>query len=107
VSQCALLQAKKRPGDGEETLESSEQNYVEVSKYSPPDISKYTSHEMEELLLSKVRPFQAQKHVDPPDPHVFGPLGSGSIIQRYGTGSRSGSFYLEAKLVRKTLSPTV
>jgi hypothetical protein len=49
-----LLQAKKRPGDGDDTLESSEQNYVDVSKYSPPDISKYTSHEMEELLLSKV-----------------------------------------------------
>ncbi len=58
VSQCALLQAKKRPGDGKETLESSEQNYVDVSKYSPPDINKYTSHEMEEMLLSKVRPFQ-------------------------------------------------
>jgi hypothetical protein len=26
---------------------------------------------------------------DPPDPHVFGPAGSGSISQRYG----SGSFY--------------
>jgi hypothetical protein len=24
---------------------------------------------------------------DPPDPHVFGPPGSGSIIQRYGSGS--------------------
>jgi hypothetical protein len=32
---------------------------------------------------------------DPPDPHVFGPPGSGSISQRYGSGSgyRSGSFY--------------
>jgi hypothetical protein len=29
---------------------------------------------------------------DPPDPHVFGPPGSGSISQRYGSGSRSGSF---------------
>jgi hypothetical protein len=24
---------------------------------------------------------------DPPDPHVFGPPGSGSISQRYGSGS--------------------
>jgi hypothetical protein len=24
---------------------------------------------------------------DPPDPHVFGPPGSGSICQRYGSGS--------------------
>jgi hypothetical protein len=28
---------------------------------------------------------------DPPDPHVFGPSGSGSISQRYGSGSGSGS----------------
>jgi hypothetical protein len=42
---------------------------------------------------------------DPPDPNVFGPpgSGSGSIIQRYG----SGSFYRKAKIVRKTLISTV
>jgi hypothetical protein len=41
---------------------------------------------------------------DPPDSHVFGPPGSvsGSISQRYG----SGSFYHQAKIVRKTLIPT-
>jgi hypothetical protein len=39
---------------------------------------------------------------DPPDPHVFGPPRSGSIGQRYG----SGSFYHHAKTVRKTLIPT-
>jgi hypothetical protein len=44
---------------------------------------------------------------DPPDPHVFGP--PGSTGQRYGSGSgsRSGSFYHQAKIVRKTLIPTV
>ncbi len=44
---------------------------------------------------------------DSPDLHVFGPprSGSGSISQRYGSGS--GSFYLQAKTVRKTLIPTV
>jgi hypothetical protein len=31
---------------------------------------------------------------DPPDPHVFGPPGSGSTSQSYG----SGSFYLQAKI---------
>ncbi len=38
---------------------------------------------------------------DPPDPHVCGPPGSGSvsISQMYG----SGSFYQQAKIVRKTL----
>jgi hypothetical protein len=40
-----------------------------------------------------------------PDPHVFGPPGSGSISQRYGYGSRS--FYQQVKIVRKTLIPTV
>ncbi len=45
---------------------------------------------------------------DPPDPHVFGPPGSGSISQRYGLGfgSGSGSFYHQAKIIRKTLIPT-
>jgi hypothetical protein len=44
---------------------------------------------------------------DPLDPRVFGSPGSGSesISQRYGSGS--GSFYHEAKLVRKTLISTV
>jgi hypothetical protein len=46
---------------------------------------------------------------DPPYPHVFGPSGSGSISQRYGSGfgSGSGSFYHHAKIVRKTLIPTI
>ncbi len=40
---------------------------------------------------------------DPLDPLVFGPPGSGSrsISQRYG------SFYHHAKIVRKTLIPTI
>ncbi len=37
------------------------------------------------------------------NPHVSGPPGSGSISQRYG----SGSFYHQAKIVRKTLISTV
>jgi len=37
------------------------------------------------------------------DPHVFGPPGSGSTSQRHG----SGSFYHHAKIVRKTLIPTI
>jgi hypothetical protein len=39
------------------------------------------------------------------DPHVFGPPGSGSTSQRYRSGS--GSFYHHAKIVRKTLIPTI
>ncbi len=40
-----------------------------------------------------------------PDPYVFGPpeSGSGSTSHRYG----SGSFYHQAKIVRKTLIPAV
>ncbi len=33
------------------------------------------------------------------DPYDFGPPGSGSVSQRYGSGS--GSFYDQAKIVRK------
>jgi hypothetical protein len=56
-----------------------------------------------------------QGSVADPDPHVFGPSGSGSTSQRYGSGSGSGSgscsgsgsFYHHAKIVRKTLIPTI
>jgi hypothetical protein len=47
----------------------------------------------------------ADPNSDPPDPHDFGPPGSGSISQRYGSGS--GSFYHHAKVVRKTMIPTI
>ena len=39
--------------------------------------------------------------VPDPDPHVFGPPGSGSISQRYEFGS--GSFCQQAMIVRKAL----
>jgi hypothetical protein len=45
--------------------------------------------------------FSSVPDPDPPDPHVFGPPGSGSISQRYG----SGSFHHQAKIVRKILIP--
>jgi hypothetical protein len=38
-----------------------------------------------------------------PDPRVFWPPGSGSTSQKYG----SGSFYHHAKIIRKTLNPTI
>jgi hypothetical protein len=41
---------------------------------------------------------------DPQDPHVFVPPGSvfGSISQRYGSGSGSGSFHFSHKCVVRT-----
>jgi hypothetical protein len=39
-------------------------------------------------------------NVRDPDPYVFGPPGSGSVIQRYG----SGSFYHHAKIVITLIS---
>ena len=41
---------------------------------------------------------------DLPDPHVFGPPGSGSTSPRYGSGS--GSFDHHAKIVRKAMIPS-
>jgi hypothetical protein len=66
---------------------------------------------------TKVKGRVVDPDTDPPDPHVFGHpgSGSGSITQRYGSGSitqwygsgyGSGSFYHQAKIVRKTLIPT-
>jgi hypothetical protein len=47
----------------------------------------------------------AGNSVPDPDPHVFGPPGSGSISQRYGSGSGngSGSFFHQAKKSKKNL----
>jgi hypothetical protein len=53
--------------------------------------------------------FRSVADPDPnPDPHFFEPpgSGSGSISQRDGSGSESGSLYYQAKKVRKTLIPT-
>jgi hypothetical protein len=61
------------------------------------------------LLLRETR----ETSVPDPDPHVFGPPGSGSTSKRYGSrsgscsGSGSGSFYHHAKIVIKTLIPTI
>jgi hypothetical protein len=41
---------------------------------------------------------------DPQDPHVFGPPGSGSISQRYGSGS--GSFFFLIKVLSGILKVT-
>ncbi len=51
----------------------------------------------------------ANPNLDSSDPNVCGPPGSrsGSISERHGAGSVSGSFYHLAKIVRKTLIPTV
>jgi hypothetical protein len=49
----------------------------------------------------------ARLSVADPDPHVFGPPGSGAISQTQRYGSGSGSIYHQAKVVRKTLIPTI
>jgi hypothetical protein len=66
--------------------------------------------ETENLLLyflfsgSSVADTDPNPDPDQPDLHVFGSPGTGSgyIRKRYG----SGSFYHQAKIVRKTLIPT-
>jgi hypothetical protein len=40
---------------------------------------------------------------DPPDPHVFGPSGSRSISQRYGSGSRSWFLLTASRNSKKNL----
>jgi hypothetical protein len=47
----------------------------------------------------------AVSSVADPDPYVFGPPGSGSVSQRFGSGSRI--LLSSRKKVRKTLIPAV
>jgi hypothetical protein len=74
-------------------------------------LSKEASSELGALSLSSISncsitiKISHLNSVVDPDPYVFGPPGSGSVNQRHG--SRSGSFYRQAKIVRKTLIPTV
>jgi hypothetical protein len=57
-----------------------------------------TAEEYRSSLISVVDPALLRIH-----PYVFGPPGSGSISQIYG----SGSFYHQTKIVRKRFIPTV
>ncbi len=57
--------------------------------------SRDTNKKWRQILLVSV------PYPDPADPHVFWP--PGSISQRYG----SGSFYHQAKIVRKPLIPII
>jgi hypothetical protein len=62
----------------------------------------------ERLQFFKVHKHSPEKimiflSVADPDPYDFGPPGSGSVRQRYG----SGSFYHKVKIVRKTMIPAV
>jgi hypothetical protein len=60
----------------------------EVSR--PPNRTSSTSkNEISQLFLSVEDP---DPEPDPQDPHVFQPPRSGSISQRCGSGSGSGSF---------------
>jgi hypothetical protein len=86
-------------------LDHFEEKFAKIKQIflSDPDPSRqhWISTGIEEfetwyLLISVADP-------EPHDPYVFGPPGSGSISTRYG----SGSFYNQAKIVRKTIIPTV
>jgi hypothetical protein len=59
------------------------------------------------VLVRKLSQLTSVPDPDPPDPHVFGTPGSRSTSQRYGSGPGSGSFYHHAKIVRKTLIPSI
>jgi hypothetical protein len=56
---------------------------------------KKTGEQNLNIIGAPMPPAPSVADPDPPDPHVFGPPGSGS-----------GSFYHHAKIVRKTLIPT-
>ncbi len=74
----------------------------------PEPESRFFSHPISRVVKEELDPGSATLVLHSvadldPDPYVFGPPGSGSISQRYG----SGSLYHQAKIVGKTLIPTV
>jgi hypothetical protein len=78
--------------------------------FSPPAVIRISCNYKDRCFcLTIVLPYTKTKMLQmvdssvAADPHVFGPPGSGSIIQKYV----SGSFYHQAKIVRKTLIPII
>jgi hypothetical protein len=55
------------------------------------EISQILLTHMKQALIVNTSVADPNLDPDPPDPHVFGPPGSGSISHRYGSGSGSGS----------------
>jgi hypothetical protein len=76
-----------------------------------PKRANYKGESLEMDAFFSVPDLDPNPDPDPPDPRVFRPpgSGSGSTSQRYGSGSGSGSgsFYHHAKILRKTLNPTI
>jgi hypothetical protein len=70
-----------------------------------PHLTVTKDHSTESVVLHSERRLLEEGNVQVPDPYVCGPPGSGSISTMYGSGS--GSFYNQAKIIRKTLIPTV
>jgi hypothetical protein len=80
------------------TIYCKKENTIKETRCSKAPLIHYCTLSTPETNVTDPDP-----NPDPPDPHVFGPPGSGSTSQRYG----SGSFYHHAKIVRKTLVPTI
>jgi hypothetical protein len=82
------------------TLLPSRRNGSEVTQQAVADIIVFQKKAQEQVLgaplwsLGRVKDITSVANPDPPDPHVFGPPGSGSFCHR-------------AKIVRKTLIPTI
>ncbi len=72
-------------------------------RYLPPSLRPARNLKPSQMVSTSV----ANSDPNPdPDPLVFGAPGSGSLSQRYGSGS--GTFYHHAKIMlRKTLIPTI
>jgi len=89
---------------GQESVQQPDPEHVPAGARQRRSQARHHAHALRRRAQDHTRGNNTQVRVfisvpDPPDPHVFGPPGSGSISQRHVSGS--GSFHHQAKIGRK------
>ncbi len=84
-----LVRSLWRPRD--KHMAVLDQKNIKPDPYPDPDSLQMLDPDPQRCILGLCRTCNLRTSVADPDLHVFGPPGSGSTSQRYGSGSGSGS----------------